>query len=808
MSLTVCIPDLIEQGQIPKAKARAIRSRYDRMVAQREGEMGRAAAEADATERLLAILESEASEAKRRAALQAKAQTDWLERHKAASGDGPMSVGAMKQELERSEYRIETVYSHMMVEFDEFLSRHRRNMAGMLRKRADLRDIVRARFGEKVDNDSAREVADAMGRTMEMARQRRNRAGGNTGKLDKYGLPQSHDAAAVRAVPVDEWMAFEPVQRAQVLDTETGAFASGARREEILRAAYENIRTDGGEAMVPGSVGTGSLARRRQDARVIHFENADDWLAYAEKFGGGDNAYDVFLGHMKAMAREIVLTEDMGPNPAATLRFRQDWLEKSIKTARGGKPSLIGSVRLKRDSLQRRFDTISGVANIPDSERIAKIFAAWRAQQVAAKLGGATIAAVGDLGTALHRAGFNRLPIARMAKSYGEFVADLGGHSAQQAVRLGLVTDEYLGLHGAAFRLTGEEMAEEVTRRMADGVLRASVLNRHTRAAQWAFTRETMGYLTDARHTGFDELPGPIQRMMRKYGIEAREWDQYRATPTIRDGEAEWIVPAYAGEVGERFGVMLRNERDLAVLMPDLRTRAMLAQLKPGSLAGEALRMAMMFKSFPLTMLSRHIPEMLAQPGVWNKAIYGVSLIGVLLPFGAVTMQMNEVRKGRDPRRMWGEDGPDAGFWAQAFIQSGGLGIAGDLIKSGENEYGGGLAETLAGPAVQSVSAVNKAVVGNATRWWNDEETHLGRDLTRIAWREMPGSSLWYTRAAIERLLIDRVQEWMDPEGAAKSWKRMKRFAQEQGTDYWWEPGAGDWAERGPDWGNAVDEGG
>jgi hypothetical protein len=63
-----------------------------------------------------------------------------------------------------------------------------------------------------------------------------------------------------------------------------------------------------------------------------------------------------------------------------------------------------------------------------------------------------------------------------------------------------------------------------------------------------------------------------------------------------------------------------------------------------------------------------------------------------------------------------------------------------------------------------------------------------GRDVVKLLKQEAPGSSLWYTRLAFERLVADQLQEAIDP-GYRKSWRDMKRKAREKGQEFWWEPG-------------------
>lgn len=806
MSLGVCIPDLAEQGKLPKQKAKAILARYERMVAAREGRMSRAAAEAEATAKLVKLLEEEATEKKRRTLLQAKNQLDWQARM-VREGE-PVDVAAMKRELEGMEYRIKAVYGDMMADFDEFLRENRRNILGQQPNPAELDDIVRELWGVDTGNANARTVAKAMQEQMERARLRRNRAGGNTRKLDGYAGPQSHNSKLVRELTFEQWAARPEIERARVRDVDLDEWADGARRVEILRAAYQNIVTDGAETLKPGSVGIGSMANARQDPRVIHFASPDDWMSYARDLGGNTNIYDIFTSHMRNMAKEIVMMEDMGPNPMATLRYRQDWIEKTYKLH--GSDFQRGSWRLQKKLMMARFDTVSGAANVPDSETVAKVMGAVRSWEVAAKLGSAPLSAITDFGTMIHRAGYNNLPVARMLKAYTEFVTDSGGLHAEQAIRLGLVMDEFIGRQMASYREGALELTGSKIGTMADSVMRLSGLTRHTRAGQWAFSREMVAFLTDQRMQGFDALPPGMQRMFKRYGMGAAEWDAYRATPTIEDGGATWIVPRDAGEVGEKVAGMLRQETDIAVLMPDLGTRSALAWAKPGSFGGEALRTVLLFKSFPLTMLFRTIEELKMVPGGgWGKVAYGSSFMAIMTAFGGLSLILQDLRSGRDPRQAFKANGmPDAGFWGQAAAQGGGLGILGDLIKSTENRYGGGPLGTVAGPVLGTLAGIGTDIAANVKASMDDNpetESHWMRDGLRTLAREVPGSSLWYTRLALERTVGDWIMGLAEPDRRGAD-QRQYKYAEDIGTSFYAKPGVlygdGDW--RLPDWSNAI----
>jgi hypothetical protein len=78
----------------------------------------------------------------------------------------------------------------------------------------------------------------------------------------------------------------------------------------------------------------------------------------------------------------------------------------------------------------------------------------------------------------------------------------------------------------------------------------------------------------------------------------------------------------------------------------------------------------------------------------------------------------------------------------------------------------------------------------------------LRRDAVNTVLPETPGLSLWYIRLALDRLLIDQVREWSNPDYAA-SYQKMNQRAEDEGTRYFAPPGSrAQW--RAPDWGNAI----
>lgn len=804
MALGVCIPELIAQGKIPPARAAEILNIYEEFLAQYDGKMARGSAETIATEKALKFLDRAALDKKRQAFLQLRAQAGWLDDMKMRSpDDGPIDHRIAVAKMAQIDKKIDVVRGSLFATMDAMLSKHRRNVFGQVRNKSDLENVGRELFGESSGDVNARELADAMGQVMELARTRANQAGANIAKLDSYGLPQRHDSRAVREVPFEEWRAHPSIERVKVRDMETGDIADGVRRETILRDVYESIRTDGANKAKPGAMFGGSLANRRGDPRVLHFESFADWTEYQARFGDGDSIYDIFVGHIGAMARDIALMEELGPNPAATLRYQKEWLEKS--TGQKGSQKDIDRVNGRTGKLQSIYDELTGANKLPDNRSIALGFSALRSQQVAAKLGSAVLSAVPDFAMLLHNARFNRVPVMKTLGQYVKLWNPLDDGDRRLAVRLGLVTQDWLGLSSSSARYTGEELTGEVSRRMAEIVIRGQGLARHTRNGQWAFGMEFLSHLTQLKDRGFAALDPQLQKQMQRYGINETDWDAYRATTARNERGSDWIMPTDAGKPGQKVLEMVLSETDFAIIMPDVRTRAFLNGVgQPGSWGNEIFKSALLFKSFPLTIYNLHGRRMIEQQGVYNKATYAIPLFAMMVAGGALAAQLKNIANGKDPQPI-----DDRKFLGKAIAQSGGLGLFGDLLYNSQNSFGGGIASTLVGPIIgQTLPNAVDATVGNVFRAVDGDdssEAEFTKDIVGTLEKEIPGRNLWYTRLAYERIIADSIREWSDPD-AADAYARMEKRAKEEGTQFYAPPGSGITATRAPDMANAFAE--
>lgn len=788
MSLGVCIPDLIEQGKIPKGKGAQALRRYQELLNMFDQQMGGAAAEAMATRQVLKQLESEALLKRQRTLLQVDAQQRAAVAMNSFDGgraDGapidPRAAIALFDRDGRARYmnvaglaQVVRGAAHAMM--DMVLSDHSRNLIGQVRSRAQLADIVRELFGHDTGNLAAKEMADAWIRTAEMLRQRFNAAGGDIGKMERWGLPQSHDSRAVRAAGFEAWRAaiIDRLDWGRMIDRDTGLPFTADGRERLLQRIFETIRSDGWNKREAGSMGQGAMASRHDESRFLIFRNADDWMAYQEAFGGG-TAFDAMMGHIDAMSREIAAMEILGPNPNATVKWLKDSISRSAALDKAPNSKAVDRAAAAEKQIDRLWDELTGASQRPEHRGLALGFSALRSWQTSAKLGSAMLSAVSDMAFQFSTRRYNGLPQAGMIRDYVRLFRPGSREDQKLAVRLGLIAEEWSQRSSAQGRYLNEELTGEVSRRLAEGVLRVSGLSRWTQAGRWAFGMEFLGHITDESVKPFDRLDAPFRRALERHGIDAAGWDAIRATPLEMDRGVPWLKPANVEDraLGDRMMAMILQETDFAVPMADLRTRALINSVAPrGNPVGEIARSALLFKSFGISMLIKQSQRIMEQ-SAGNAGRYAAGLVIGTTLMGGLALQLKALAGGKDPRPM---DDPE--FWGAAALQGGGFGIFGDFLQSAENRFGGTLAVTLGGPVVQDLGDAVSIPLSKKPAW----------SAAKLAKQNLPGQSLWYAKLGFDRLVADQIQEEIDPDYRA-SWRRMERRAREQRTEYYWAPG-------------------
>lgn len=673
-------------------------------------------------------------------------------------------------------------------------TRFERDILGNTRNKAELNEVVDGLFGRSDISPEASAMVQALRIAFEKARVMFNERGGHIGFLEDWGLPQSHEWELVAEAGFEGWRDYVMplLDRQKMIDGVTGRPFTDASLELALRDTWEAISTQGWSRRDPSGQPIGkAVGNRRADPRFLKFRDGESWRAYMEKFGEGD-AFKVINDYLDGMARDIALMDRFGPNPEAGLEFIKQTIIKEGAMAKT--PQAQNAAELTTKVMDQMYRHFTGEASIPHNKPFASVASETRQWLVSAQLGAAMLSAISDVGFQQITAAMNGLPGWRVAARQLALMNPANVGDRELAISLGLIADEASSVMSAQQRLYGEAWGGKTAQRFADGVMRASGLAPWTQAGRHAFGLEYLAFMARQSDQAFDALPKMLRGSFERYGVTPAQWDEVRRAITERNGGRYIDVNELADEkLARQIMMMIRQETHFAVPSVSLYGRTALAGTSPpGTIAGELSRSFLMYKNFGITLVMTHGRRMARQSTWRGKLGYGGALLTTSTMLGAVSLQLKEISKGRDPRPMGDENGIDPKFAMAAMMQGGGFGIFGDFIFSDANRFGGGLASTIAGPVFGAgedvlyrgvVANAQKAIAGDA------DKINPGNDIVRLLERYTPGGSLWYGRLAYQRLVLDQIREMADPDHADRFKRLERRYERDYGQDHWWRPG-------------------
>jgi hypothetical protein len=701
-------------------------------------------------------------------------------------------------------------------ELDKVLSSFSRNLVGSVRNKALLADMTRAMFGQETKNAAAKEMAEASRKVLDRARRDFNAAGGNIGEIENYGLPMHHHAGKIEAAKFEAWRDFvwDKLDWGRIVDRTTekpfamkgGLPAKGSRADEFLNEIYRSITTDGWSKREASFMDRGlSVSSRRGTSRILHFKDGDAWLDYNGRFGSED-PFTNLVTALDGYARDTASMRVLGPNPAAGITYLGQLAVKTAEEAPWGKDRASSVTEAKKAARKAAvmLDLHSGAAQQPVDDMLAGFLSGVRAVLVSAQLGSAAVSAVTDVGfqaAAARKVGMGGSRV--MARLFTELKS-----SPVRAVRMGLIADQMANVGAAQARYMGEVFTPERAARLSDFVMRASGLSKWTEAGRHAFQLEFMGFLADNAALPFDRINPALKLVLDRKGFTAADWDVIRKTELHDEDGATFLVPhelrarddiapEQADDLAVRLMSVIHEQTEFAIPSASLEGQAIFFdQTRPGTLIGELARSGFMYKTFGMSVLYNQIRRTMSYEGKWSRAAYGASMMAMVTVMGAVSLQLKELVKGRDPRPM---DSPE--FLGAAVLQGGGFGIFGDFLSSESNRFGGGIESTLAGPMFGAAGDLISLGITGTKAAFGNEDVKFGRELSGFLRYNTPVTGIWYWSSAFQRGLFDNLQKMMDPE-AERAWRDAeKRRVRDYRNPAWWGPGQA-LPRRSPDLGN------
>ena len=636
----------------------------------------------------------------------------------------------------------------------------------------------------------------------ELARQDANRAGAWIKKMPGYVVRQTHDMYRIRQAGFDEWRDFV-MDRIDWERTLTDAEDKGEALRSLWQSFAAGVHVKFGEGGSTGFKGFANIGKKMSHDRQIHFKDADAAFEYHDRFGTGRLSEGMLYG-LERMGQNTALMRHLGPNAEMNLDQVISQIQKDLKR-QGADPRKLEKFTRTAERLKRTlWPNLTGESRVPGSAMGAKVSAGVRQVEQMSKLGGAMLSSIADIafyGSEMRYQGGSML--AGIAEAMGAVAK--GRTSSEKREVLGMLGVLHDGMRASA--AARFDVSDNIPGHMAKTTqmfFKLSGLRWWTDRLRSNFALASSHRLAMNAGKAFGELGDDLRRVLGLFGIDEGKWDIIRAgrtteadgraylTPEGVDDVPDEVVGAYLTargqnptpaklknlreEIKDQFRTYYNDRATTAVIEPDERTRAiMLRGTRPGTVEGEVLRHLMLFKSFTVTVIQKQLGREIYGRGAnslgealrnGNGEMQGLAqLILWNTVFGYAAMTAKDLAKGKEPR-----DPNDHRTWTAAMVQGGGLGIYGDfLFGEMKNRYGQGPMDTLLGPTWGTASDI--ADLYGRVKAGDD----VAASAFRTALNNTPFQNLFYTRAALDYLILYQISESLNPGYLRRMERRIRQ---------------------------------
>lgn len=669
-------------------------------------------------------------------------------------------------------------------------------------------------------NGAALEIAKIVHEFQERARLDANKEGAFIGQYEGYVSRTIHDADRIRKAGYEAWSKFLD----EHLDERT--FDDVADKEAFYKNGFAaftsgiHLTADGDVGLKdPGFKGPGNLAKKVSQNRVYHWKDQDNaWFKYFQQFGTPGPLINAVARQLERSAERTALMKHLGTNPKAEYENHKRWLKQKYRDD----VKVIDALNKAESKLDNQFADLDGTSRTTKNRMRAQIWGTTRAVMSMAKLGAAVFSSVSDLYTHASELNYQGM---NLLQAYGAGVASIvrgRGTGAEREVADLLL----IGLDGMRGTMISGfhsgDTAPGVMSKIQNAFFKLSLQTYWTDAQRNGAAQMMARHLAVNADKQLDALPGRLGPLLQAHDIKAADWELIRNTNMMQANGKKLLTPDLVDKIpaaaiirhlraiddatvrpDDRLRGLTRQLREaataeqldaavtlyredlalklhgfyqdrsqFAVIEPGTKERAMMYQgQQPGTGAGEALRLFWQFKAFPVAMISK----------VWGRELYGrergmpqiagmLHMIVATTALGYLGMVLKDFVKGRTPR-----DPKSPDTWRAAFMQGGGAGIFGDFFFGEVNRFGGGPAQTAVGPTFGAffdlVNLWQKARSGD----------DVSANALRVALNNVPYLNLFYTRIALDYLLLFQLQEAVNP-GFLRRYER--KVEKEQGQTF------------------------
>lgn len=690
--------------------------------------------------------------------------------------------------------------------------------------REDVLEAVTAILDKReASTPQAKLIKDNIQKSLKFAKNEADALGIIMGDLGDSYIPRSWNRQKIRAMSMDEWVNG-------LIDKVDFQGRSRAQMEEFLRLSKLEIQTNGrlsalelkqleGEAdfTSKSSLEGTEVQFKRNHSRQIHFKDSKSHFEAMEFAGYGKDSFTSDLQkYFFSMSKDLGTARVLGPTPRKLLKELQT--EAALRKER----RMISDYEYKPKNSERAKKLLEAEFNIMqgtsfDGDRDSPLYRMFVGSQLwmrASHLGSAVVSAIPDTNFSAMTNLTNGGSFLKPFKDYFKFFSGLGRKELTDlAEEMGYLTEIFGGtlFDEARFSIVGDSDGAALgkLRKINDFTFKASGLNAWTKGGK--IIAQINANITLSKHIknkkAWGDLGLALRERLETSGINEAKWSRILEEVEVKEGRASFFNaddlrvkdPLNKNglyDLAEDLDRFVFDMQNLVVNENNVTTRAITSGAYfGGGRVGTAGKMfsesIFQYKNFPITVMINHLFPAIRRASQDKRHLgeVGALVVGTGL-MALIPLQIKELLKGRTFKEITPE------LLAASLAQGGGAGILGDFLFQDTSRFGASMTATLAGPYVSTAESFYE------TFYANPKDRAIGtrksgsfqEDIVKLARRNTPVlSSLWYTRLAVERLLFDSLQEFVDPK-YKKNIKRQKQRINKLGQRFWWEP-----SEKRPD---------
>ena len=636
------------------------------------------------------------------------------------------------------------------------------------------------------------QIADTYSKTYNYLQDQMELAGSSRSRREGY-LQRKHSARKIEQAGRDNWKK----DMKESMDIESmfpQQYDDPAFIDEFLDDLFERIVMDSYDSPVRIESKDDFLSmflenkyRGMEKQRTISFKSPEAEIAYREKYVEG-NLMDHVVNAAQRDSRASAAMSRLGTNPRAAWEA----LKSAAARSTAGDRKASDALKSKLSGLDTLYsDTVdgfkTGTSHAAKAGSIARAVASWNT------LGSSTLIAFptdGMTNALMYSATSGESLATSMVKVMSTYTRGMSSKNRREFYKKAQIyIDNSLGEFQSRFnpedRLTG------MMGKGNDLFYNLNMLRQHTEVSKFTGHSLYAQLLGENTTRSFDQLNPTFRNSMERYGIDSSDWEILRNA--TEDVQGFKNVTPHA--IQELRNVSPQKKRDLQMKVssylqenaefrgtptPDNETRSLLlAGTDANTIPGQLVRFVAHLKSFPLAIGKAISYSLLNRPDMagmsFKQAFWtprGMAQMAKVIASLTVMGTMGQIIRDLANNRAVDYSDPEKfrELAMRGFVIGGSAGIYGDFLMAEYNKGYRNFAEDILGPTVGGLGGDLTTITARMAR---GEPRAIEAFNTLV--RNIPGNNLFYTKAALDAMILDEIREYIDPQYMVNKRRRMQR---------------------------------